>query len=176
MGTTMKVDEATIKTATKENTRVNFDADGETFSKAALTFPESSMVQIPVSHHIPGVTLIQELSDPIHGSLGEPAVKSTDLTPEQQFEQSQRAKKPVVFKDDKDQVVDTANSIKTAEELTGGSMPEPTDPDQVKKTKPTPKYHLADSDDEDEDTVETRKSVKTIEKRDKHRFFINAKE
>jgi len=55
-------------------------------------------------------------------------------------------------------------------------MASPEDPDQKKKYKATPKYHLADSDDEDEDTVETRKSVKTVEKRDKHRFFINAKE
>lgn len=55
-------------------------------------------------------------------------------------------------------------------------MADPEDPKQKKKIKPTPKYHLADSDDEDQDTVETRKSVKTVEKRDKHRFFINAKE
>jgi hypothetical protein len=36
------------------------------------------------------------------------------------------------------------------------------------------KYTLHDSDDEDEDTVETRKSVKTAEKSLKQRFFINA--
>ena len=38
------------------------------------------------------------------------------------------------------------------------------------------KYTLHDSDDEEDDTVETRKSVKTAEKQLKHRFFINAKE
>ena len=38
------------------------------------------------------------------------------------------------------------------------------------------KYTLHDEDDEEEDTVETRKSVKTAEKALKHRFFINAKE
>lgn len=54
-------------------------------------------------------------------------------------------------------------------------MPEPIEPDGMKK-KHSPDYHLADSDDEEDDTVETRKSVKTIEKRDRHRFFINAKE
>lgn len=36
------------------------------------------------------------------------------------------------------------------------------------------KYTLHDEDDEDEDTVETRKSVKTAEKSLKKRFFINA--
>lgn len=38
------------------------------------------------------------------------------------------------------------------------------------------KYTLHDSDDEEDDTVETRKSVKTAEKALKKRFFINAKE
>lgn len=38
------------------------------------------------------------------------------------------------------------------------------------------KYTRYDSDDEDRDTVETRKSVKTAEKAMKQRFFINAKE
>jgi hypothetical protein len=38
------------------------------------------------------------------------------------------------------------------------------------------KYTLHDEDDEDEDTVETRKSVKTAEKQLKKRFFINAYE
>jgi len=42
--------------------------------------------------------------------------------------------------------------------------------------KPPVEYTFHDSDDEDEDTVETRRSVKTVEKRMKHRFFINAKE
>lgn len=38
------------------------------------------------------------------------------------------------------------------------------------------KYTLHDSDDEEDDTVETRKSVKTAEKALKKRFFINARE
>ena len=38
------------------------------------------------------------------------------------------------------------------------------------------KYTLHDEDDEEDDTVETRKSVQTAEKALKHRFFINAKE
>lgn len=70
-------------------------------------------------------------------------------------------------------MTDTEDSIKWAEENTGGKFPEPTPKDKMKKT---PKYHLADSDDEEDDTVETRKSVKTAEKQLKHRFFINAKE
>jgi len=44
------------------------------------------------------------------------------------------------------------------------------------KEKETPEYHLADSDEEDPETVETRRSVKTVEKLQKHRFFINDKE
>lgn len=55
-------------------------------------------------------------------------------------------------------------------------MPDPEDPKEKKKIKKTPKYHLADSDDEDEDTVETRRSVKTAEKKLGKRFFINARE
>jgi hypothetical protein len=41
-------------------------------------------------------------SDPIHGSLGPAKIKMDDLTPEQQFEEAQRRKAPVVFKDDKE--------------------------------------------------------------------------
>jgi hypothetical protein len=94
MGATMKVDADTQKMAIKDNTKLSFN--GDDFSKAQLTFGESSMIQIPVAQHIPGVTLIQELStsDPIHGSLGEPKIKMEDLTPEQQFEEGQRRKKP----------------------------------------------------------------------------------
>jgi len=40
------------------------------------------------------------------------------------------------------------------------------EPVEKKDIKETPEYHLADSDDEDPETVETRRSVKQIEKRD----------
>lgn len=43
-------------------------------------------------------------------------------------------------------------------------MVDPTSEAEKAKLKPTPKYHLADSDDEENDTVETRRSVKTAEK------------
>jgi len=52
-------------------------------------------------------------------------------------------------------------------------MPEPTDEKEKKKVEPKVKYTLHDSDDEENDTVETRKSVKTAEKIYKKRFFIN---
>lgn len=55
-------------------------------------------------------------------------------------------------------------------------MPMPSDPKEVKKMKLTPKYELADSDDEEDDTVETRRSIKTAEKQLGERFFINAKD
>lgn len=87
----------------------------------------------------------------------------------------QRSMKPLDLKDEYDTVDVTANSIKKAEAIVGTKMAEPVDPKEMKK-KESPEYHLADSDDEDEDTVETRRSVKTVEKRMKHRFFINAKE
>merc|ERR1712032_747212 len=58
-------------------------------------------------------------------------------------------------------------------ENTGGTFPEPTPKKEMKKAV---KYTLHDEDDEEDDTVETRKSVKTAEKALKHRFFINAKE
>lgn len=44
------------------------------------------------------------------------------------------------------------------------------------KMKAPVKYTLHDEDDEEDDTVETRKSVKTAEKTLQKRFFINAKE
>ena len=53
-----------------------------------------------------------------------------------------------------------------------------TDPESDKEKKKTKhvKYTLADSDDETEETVETRRSIKTAEKTVGTRFFINAKD
>merc|ERR1711959_643367 len=75
----------------------------------------------------------------------------------------------------KDTVDVTKNSIKVSEKITGKKMTEPLSEDEMKE-KETPEYHLADSDEEDPETVETRRSVKTVEKIQRHRFFINAKE
>lgn len=44
------------------------------------------------------------------------------------------------------------------------------------KIAKTPMYEMADSDDEEADTIETRRSIKTAEKQLKARFFINAKD
>jgi len=171
LGKSMKTDKETMNTALDYHNIIHFDQDGETFSKAT-SLADNQMVQFPTYYNpVPGVTMI--MSDPIHGSLGAPKVKMEDLTPEQQFEESQRRKKPVVFEDDEEHVVGTRESIKWAEENTGGKFPEPTPKEDMKKPV---KYTLHDSDDEDDDTVETRKSVKTAEKYYKHRFFINAKE
>lgn len=85
----------------------------------------------------------------------------------------------VEFKDSED-VITTNNSIKVAEGIVKSKMPGPDDPKEKermeKSAQKAVEYHLHDSDEEDEDTVETRKSVKTVEKRMKHRFFINARE
>jgi hypothetical protein len=82
---------------------------------------------------------------------------------------------PATFKPSED-VTTTENSIKIAEELVGNKMLGPNDAKPLKKTKPTPKYHLATPDEEEEDTKETRRSIKTVEKELKTRFFINARE
>ena len=56
-------------------------------------------------------------------------------------------------------------------------MPSPDDPKQEKKvTAGDTEYKLADSDDETDDTVETRRSVKWAENELKRRWFINAGE
>lgn len=88
--------------------------------------------------------------------------------------------KPPVYVDDPEQVTTTMNSIKIAEGLTGGVMPDPSMAKEKAKIAPTPNYHLADSDDEEDDTgdstIETRKSVNTVENMLKRRWFINARE
>ena len=76
-------------------------------------------------------------------------------------------------------MIDTEDSIKTAEKIVGAKMPSPNDPEQKEKFAKevaTPFYHYATDGDETEDTVETRKSIKTAEKMYKHRFFINEKD
>jgi len=98
-----------------------------------------------------------------------------DLDGDAAFEEKQRRMPPAKYEDDED-VVTTKNSIDKAEGITGGKMEEPFDPLVQAKIAPTPKYHLADSDDEEEDTVETRRSVKYAEKYYKKRFFINKRE
>jgi len=70
--------------------------------------------------------------------------------------------KPLVFKDEGD-ITDSKASLKIAEKLVGKSMPNPSGATEQEKIKPTPEYHHADSDDEEDDTVETRKSIKTAE-------------
>ena len=98
-----------------------------------------------------------------------------DLDGAAAFEEKQRRMPPATFKDD-DDVTTTTNSIKKAEGITGGKMEEPFDPLVQAKIAPTVKYTLADSDDEEEDTVETRRSVKQAEKYFQKRFFINKRE
>jgi hypothetical protein len=84
---------------------------------------------------------------------------------------------PLDLKDEEETVGVTNNSIKVAESIIGSKMPEPTDPKELKKVENRGvEYKHYDSDDEDDDTVETRRSVKTAEKMHKSRFFINAKD
>ena len=114
-------------------------------------------------------------SDPIYGTLGAPKLPATRLTDEQKFEQNQRTFKPREWTHDQEQVKDTDNSIKIAEKLVGSKMPSPSDPEQkvkIAKEKHV-QYYFHDSDDEDDDTYQTRKSLKAAEKSLKTRFFIN---
>merc|ERR1719281_239760 len=87
---------------------------------------------------------------------------------------------PAVEYKDSEDVITTANSIKKAEEIVKVKMPNPDDPKEKERLKNSaqnaPDYHLHTADEEDPETVETRESVKTVEKRMKHRFFINARE
>ena len=128
------------------------------------------------SHHNIGGRFVQ--SDPIHGSLGPPPTRIVEPTPEQKFEAEQRLFKPRTYTDDPDVVDVTANSIKIAETLTKTKFPEPHDvaarkAREDKKKPPLVNWKMQDSDDEDPDTVETRKSLKTAEAALKSRFFTN---
>jgi len=87
--------------------------------------------------------------------------------------------KPAELKDS-DEVITTNNSIKIAEGIVKEKMADPSDKAEkarmANSAQRAVEYHLHGDDEEDEDTVETRRSVKTVEKRMKHRFFINARE
>ena len=175
-GAKLTMGDKTMKAALAENNRLNFKED-EDFAKASKTWKsESEYVGIhsDMPKFYPGVTFIQ--SDPIHGSLGPPKVPLDDLTPEQAFEEKQRRMPAPDLKDDKETTIDTADSIKTAEKLVGAKMAEPEDPKQKKLIEETPEYKLHTSEDEDDDTRETRRSVKWVEKNEKQRFWINARE
>jgi hypothetical protein len=81
MGKTIKTDAETMNSSLDHYTKLNFDQDGETFSKAT-SVADNLMLELPTYYNpVPGVTMIQ--SDPIHGSLGEPKIDLKDLTPEQ---------------------------------------------------------------------------------------------
>jgi hypothetical protein len=81
---------------------------------------------------------------------------------------------------DSEDVIATNNSIKMAEKITKGKMPDPSSKEEIERMKNAAStqvsYHLHTADEEDPETVETRRSVKTVEKNMKQRFFINARE
>lgn len=117
-------------------------------------------------------------SDPIHGSLGPPPGRKVDPTPEQALEEDLRKYKPREYTHEVETVKDTENSISTAEKLVGSKMAEPYDVEKkkakdAKNGPPTVRYTIHDSDDEDPDTIETRKSLRTAEHMLGSRFFTN---
>lgn len=116
-------------------------------------------------------------SDPIHGSLGPPKRPPYEPSADEKVEADLRSRKPIKYKYEDETVHDTEKSIAIAEKLVKGKMQEPHDviKAEMKKSKANPlvKYPVYDSDDEDPDTVETRKSLKTAEKMLKARFFTN---
>lgn len=176
------LDEDHYKAAIKADSNLKFNGDDFQHSDRVENSLHRNLLigtgflNMEVPRSYPGVTMISSAaqleSDPIHGSLGPPKVDINDLDGAAAFEEKQRRMPPATFKDDED-VTTTTNSIKEAEKITKGKMEEPFDPLVQAKIAPTVKYTLADSDDEEEDTVETRRSVKTAEKYFKKRFFIN---
>ena len=73
--------------------------------------------------------------------------------------------KPVQYTIDSE-ISDSLNSIKIAETIVGGKMASPTDAKEQAKNLDDPfrvPYYLADENDEDEDTKETRRSILTAE-------------
>ena len=143
-------------------------------TNAFLDDPQQYLYQaprMPVAKDI-GVRFVQ--SDPIHGSLGV-LNKKKDLTMEESLEAHLRSFKPLELKDDQEQVVDTAHSLDIAEKMHGSKL-EWTDMSKVTDPKinpPAVAYKLADSDDEEDDTYETRKSITTAEKSVGQKFFVS---
>merc|ERR1719331_2270491 len=84
--------------------------------------------------------------------------------------------KPVEFINDPHVVPETLDSIKTAEGITKVNFADPTSPEEMAKIHKHTRYHFADSDDEDDETVGTRKSLQTAEKALKTRWFVNEKD
>ena len=74
-------------------------------------------------------------------------------------------KKPRNYVIDSD-ITDSLNSIKVAEAIVGAKMADPTDVNELAKDLDDPLkvgYYIADENDEDEDTKETRKSILVAE-------------
>ena len=104
-------------------------------------------------------------SDPIHESSYDWTWKDKPKTIEREYEILVRKMKPVQYVVDPE-IVDSLNSIKIAEAIVGGKMASPTDAKELTKSLDDPfrvPYYLADENDEDEDTKETRRSILTAE-------------
>lgn len=68
------------------------------------------------------------------------------------------------------------SSIKIAEAIVGGKMANPTDAKEIAKDLDDPfrvPYYLANDDDEDEDTKETRKSILMAEQMLGRKFTLD---
>lgn len=128
-------------------------------------------------YHPIGVRFIQQRSDPIHGSLGPKGV-DYELSDEDKLEQHLNSLKPREWVLDPEVFDDTMDSIAEAEKLQGAKMEEPHDIEARKAASPwelanAPTYKLHNSDDEDEETIETRKSLRSAERMYKTRFFTD---
>lgn len=124
-----------------------------------------------------GVRFVQTSSDPIHGSLGPASRLPFEPNDAQKLEAHLRTLKPRSFELEEETVKDTEKSIATAEKIAKGKMEEPYDVvkalAKTLKHAPNVAYTIHDSDDEDPETVETRKSLKTAEAMMGARFFTN---
>ena len=90
----------------------------------------------------------------------------------QQFEFNQRKKIAPVYELD-GEIKDSLRNINVAEAIVGGKMASPEDPKEIAKNFPVVPYYLADDDDEDRDTVETRKSILMAEQMLGRKFTLD---
>jgi len=119
---------------------------------------------------------MQMQSDPIHGSMGNTVDSKQAISAEERFEDHMNSLNPVEFVTDPHVVPETLESIKVAEGITKVGFADPTSPAEMAKIHKHTRYHFADSDDEDDETVGTRKSLQTAEKQLKTRWFVNEKD
>ena len=91
-------------------------------------------------------------SDPIHGSLGPPPVKRELKTPEAFQEEDLKARKPIPWTVDENEIPSTMDSLKSAEKILNHKFVIPSKPEKITEAENIP-YHF--NTDVDDDVVST---------------------